>query len=214
MICQHLKAVHKRRKQYLSSKKQQLLFYEYIPSLTAKDDESNKHKPIMICDYSAYKDFCASYALDVSPTISYRFSRGHLFFCFANENDVIAYGWLASKDLFWISEIDMVVDLDKSSASFLFDFYTNPVYRGKGWYGKLLQSIMNFFDFRIEKYIIYVKKENTASINGILKAGFLYSGSYCWSSLSTNAYLTSLGCSCRGTNYKLFGFKYINKDLV
>ena len=56
---------------------------------------------------------------------------------------LISWGWVAYKTLFWIAEIDTVIDMSNSCTGVLYDFETSESYRGKGFYSVLLKYIMS-----------------------------------------------------------------------
>ena len=70
---------------------------------------------------------------------------------------------------FWkITEINQQIEI--KGKILLFDFFTLPKYRNKGFYSKILLLIKNIRTNKI--FLIYCLKNNTASKIGILNSKF------------------------------------------
>ena len=68
-----------------------------------------------------------------------------------------------------ITEINK--NISKKKTIILYDFFTFPNYRNKGYYTKILKLIKNFKTKKI--FLIYSLKNNKKSCKGILKAQFV-----------------------------------------
>lgn len=101
-----------------------------------------------------------------------RFQNGHLFCCLIKDKKMAAYGWVNPNSTHFLGELSLNMQLEKQT-EVLYDFYTFPNFRGKGLYPQLLKNINHR---NSNPKIIYVLKENKASIRGIEKAGFGFLG--------------------------------------
>lgn len=136
-----------------------------------------------------YKSFCLANNLRKMDKGIERLSDGSSFWCLISEdNNVVSSGWLAYKQHFYIGETDFGFDMTRSQTAILYDFQTEPQYRGKGYYGLLLRSILHHSPTP-KRFIIYTSPENSASSKGILKAGFVFDGVYLGTNKSLGQYL-------------------------
>ncbi|HEX2533514.1 MAG TPA: N-acetyltransferase [Chitinophagaceae bacterium] len=85
-----------------------------------------------------------------------------------------AFGWMArSKANIGELAHDFVLPIRNR---YLWNFRTMPAFRGRGIYPLLLQFIITFERPRAERFWIIHAPENKASLKGIIKAGFSYTG--------------------------------------
>ena len=97
-----------------------------------------------------------------------RFNDNQLFCVLYHKNKVTCFGWMHDHPHFYISEINKHIRIVNSNI--LYDFFTIPKFRNKGFYSKLLRLIKNTKNKK--KFVIYCLKNNIISKNGILKANF------------------------------------------
>lgn len=99
-----------------------------------------------------------------------RFIQGNIF-CFLEDNNSIAsYGWINNSKAHYVGEINLMMKV-KNNHEVLFDFYTFPQHRNKGYYRTLLNCIC-IRNNNVK--IIYALKNNIRSIKAINKAGFKF----------------------------------------
>lgn len=95
------------------------------------------------------------------------------------DQQLVHYGWLIERqDKSFFTEVSQEFEYPPNSAV-LFDFYTHPGYRGRGYYyASLLQMLHDAAEIPGTEYIyISVLADNTPSRHVIEKAGFCYQGS-------------------------------------
>ena len=97
-----------------------------------------------------------------------RFNDKQIFCVLYHKNKVTCFGWMHNNPRCYISEINKHIRILNSNI--LYDFFTLPKFRNKGFYSKLLKLIKNTNDKK--KFLIYCLKNNIVSKNGILKANF------------------------------------------
>lgn len=110
----------------------------------------------------------------------HRLENGESAFTISINGKLAASGWMVknqSKAI--LSEVDQTMDMPESSAS-LYDFYTDPEFRGQGLYRKLISHMLKFvFDDEKTKYAyICVLADNTPSRHVIENTGFKHQGSF------------------------------------
>lgn len=193
-----------RYRRWLKLQKQSQLFYSIaecpqpnLDSLTAVSVEKQED----------YRNFCQKYDLKLREKDLQRLSDGSSFWCLLNEDQiVVSTGWLVYGSQFYIGETDYGFDMKHSSAGILFDFNTKPEYRGNGYYGLLLQSIVHRAK-KPSRFIIYTAPDNTASARGIQKAGFHFDGALSASEHTLKPYLKSAGFTSIFRKNRFFGMR-------
>ncbi len=98
-----------------------------------------------------------------------RFKKKQVLFALFHGQQVTSFGWMNKKSRWFISEINRGINIKNSII--LYDFFTFPNLRNKGYYCKILELIKNIKTKKI--YIIYSLKNNESSTKGILKAKFV-----------------------------------------
>ena len=139
---------------YKSSKKQELAFYSC--NAWIRDKNQIVQEPIKVVKVSnreEYQMFCDTYYIGVVPDHIKRINRGSTMYALCESKRLISCGWIAHKELFWIAEVDTVIDMSCSSTGILYDFETSESYRGKGFYSVLLKYIISDL-IGIDEYII------------------------------------------------------------
>lgn len=102
--------------------------------------------------------------------ISNRFIQGSIFCFLEADNSIVSYGWINSSKSHYVGELDFTLQV-KNNYEILFDFYTFPKNRNKGYY----RSLLNHICVRNNTVkVIYALKDNLNSINGIKNAGFKF----------------------------------------
>ena len=84
------------------------------------------------------------------------------------KKEVVCIGWMCTRNDWYISEIRKKIY--KNNSIILFDFFTRPQFRNRGFYKKILTLIKNINTSKF--FIIYSLSSNKKSINGILNAKF------------------------------------------
>ncbi len=106
--------------------------------------------------------------------ISNRLANDHVAFIAFMQGQPAAFGWMA-RGKASIGELNHELVLPVSNR-YLWNFRTMPDYRGLGIYPALLQHIILYEQQRAERFWIIHAPENKASLRGIVKAGFRYTG--------------------------------------
>ena len=211
MINNKVKNALIRRKNYVASKSQTLEFYEFN-AIKYDTNLLSTTECIEIISETQYKDYCNTHGYEIPGEHLRRLRAGSKYYVIDLCGERISSGWLAFNEIFWISEVDMIIDLRNSNTAILYDFETVPDYRGKGWYAKLLHSMIKKNDTDLKLYIIYALNDNQSSNRGIQKAGFNHIFSTTHSGSAIREYFKSLNIVVFGSKYCLFGFAY-KKDI-
>lgn len=98
-----------------------------------------------------------------------RLAKGDVFFAWETDGRIVCFGWVTYQNRF----AGPVPLPEAPGRLFLYNFYTQPDYRGRGLYpALLLQMRFHLGREKATEVAIEVNSWNTASINGIRKAGF------------------------------------------
>ena len=195
-----------RYKRWLKLQNHRQLYYS-LSNCEQPDLDSLKLFRFQAQEQNLYRDFCQKYSVKLRDKDLQRLADGSSFWCLVSADDVmVSSGWLAYKQHFYIGETDYGFDMDKSSSGILYDFNTKPEYRGHGYYGLLLKSIVHQAKGP-EDYVIYTAPDNHASSKGILKAGFHYDGTLSASDHSLKQYLRQKGFTSIFRKNQLWGLK-------
>ena len=97
-----------------------------------------------------------------------RFNRKINLVALFYQNEVVCIGWMSLNSKWYISEIRKIYF--KNNSIILFDFFTRPEFRNRGFYRKILLLIKNLNTKKF--FVIYSLSSNKKSINGILNAKF------------------------------------------
>lgn len=101
--------------------------------------------------------------------IQERIQAGHRPYVAFLQDSPVAYGWVATQ----IERIEPGLEWPlAANERSLWDFVTLPAWRGQGVYPRLLQAILQLEGLQAERFWIGHTLENSASRQGILKAGF------------------------------------------
>jgi RimJ/RimL family protein N-acetyltransferase len=109
-----------------------------------------------------------------------RFREGDLFFGWMQGPTVVSFGWVTLSD----RQIGRSIVPAAPGWAFLYNFYTNPDFRGQGLYPQLLTAIVKSLT-KIHRHVVIidVNSRNKASLRGIEKAGFIPVGSTAWTTV-------------------------------
>lgn len=97
-----------------------------------------------------------------------RFYQKQILLVLYYKDEIVCLGWMYIGSKWLITEIGKKII--KKNSIILFDFFTRPKFRNKGFYRKILTLIRNFN--LNKKFIIYSLKSNQQSVKAILKAKF------------------------------------------
>jgi len=197
-----------RRKRWLKLQAQKQNYYSVV-SCEQPELDGLKLVSFGAGQMDGYTEFCKSHNVPVRENEVQRLADGSSFWCLVNEQKVVvSTGWLTGKQHFYISETDFGFDTHNSSSGLLYHFVTKENYRGKGYYGLLLRSIVaNAKGY--ERFIIYTSPDNSSSSNGILKAGFTFDGSLCAGDDSLRSYLEQAGYTSISRKYRMGGLRFV-----
>ena len=98
-----------------------------------------------------------------------RFKKKQTLFVLYRNSQAVSTGWMSENSNWLITEINK--NISRKKTIILYDFFTFPNYRNKGYYTKILKLIKNFKTKKI--FLIYSLKNNKKSCKGILKAQFV-----------------------------------------
>lgn len=104
--------------------------------------------------------------------VTERLQHQHHFYLATVEDTPVAYGWVAHAKG-EIGEIDLAFTLPEREC-YLWDFQTNPQWRGRGIYPRFLQAIVQQEQSQVDRFWIMYAPGNTAAAHSIAKAGFRY----------------------------------------
>jgi ribosomal protein S18 acetylase RimI-like enzyme len=99
-----------------------------------------------------------------------RFDAGHRAYVAWYDGEPAAFGWVATRSAD-IGELQVKFTLP-SRDRYLWNFVTQPGFRGLGIYPRLLAAIVDAERAEADRFWIIAAPENHASESGIVKAGF------------------------------------------
>ena len=102
--------------------------------------------------------------------IEQRFQGGNEAWVVRLGNKPVSFGWL-SRGSARIGELSKEIDLPRGNV-YLWNFRTLEPYRGRGYYGQLLSTILGAEGKINDRIWIISAPENQSSFNGIVKVGF------------------------------------------
>ncbi len=103
-----------------------------------------------------------------------RLDEDHVAFLATINEHPAAFGWIATSKAV-IGELNHTMVLPRRNR-YLWNFRTLEAYRGLGIYPALLQHIIRTDGDNADRFWIIHAPENKSSLNGIVKAGFEYTG--------------------------------------
>lgn len=157
-------------------------------------------------EQETYRQFCREYGVTLREKDLERLADGSSYWALRLEKQVVSWGWLAWHQEFYIGETDFGFRMDKSDSAVCFDFNTAEPFRGRGYYGLLLQSIASQSP-GVGRFVIYTSPDNHASDRGIRKAGFRYVGTLRFCDGSLKRFLKQLGFTEIYRKNQLFGLR-------
>ena len=101
-----------------------------------------------------------------------RFKKKQILFVLFHKKQAVSLGWMNKGSRWFITEINRTINI--SNTTILYDFFTFPKLRNKGYYIKILKLIKNI---KIKNFfLIYTLDNNEKSKKGIIKAKFVLIG--------------------------------------
>jgi len=126
-------------------------------------------RPIAILStYPEFVDFARSHDLAVLRFHYDRFREGATFAVLHSDTVAISFGWIQRADQFMVGEIARQARVPGKTV--LYDFFTHPDYRGRGYYTSLLIGIIARHPGA--SLAIFARPSNASSIVAIERAGF------------------------------------------
>jgi len=151
-----------------------IFLYEYDPVKQGEgiiDPEVNVFKKYNEINLSLRKKVLP-YPL-INP-LFYRMKQPDVkLFTIHNDSVLYAFGWIQPCKYFFKGKTGTFV----INGMLLGPYWTNPGYRGKGYYGRLLHHSLALLD-KNKAILISTRTNNYASIKGIEKAGFRLKGRF------------------------------------
>ncbi len=198
---------------YKKSRTSTLIFYQINKNQEFMNNADLKYKRIN--SFEELVAFSDGQGLTLKHLINKdcknRFETGSYMVLAIKDNKWVSYGWVSTRGVFWIAEIDIVINADCYDTSILYDFVTRESCRGKGYYPTLLTWMANNCDSN--NCIIYCYDYNYSSIMGVKKAGGKISTELRHSSNNVESYFKEYGFSVVGSKLKIFGLKYNKYNL-
>ncbi|MBS4033782.1 MAG: hypothetical protein KGZ85_04905 [Ignavibacterium sp.] len=151
------------------------VIYEFIPEkiVSEIDNEIRVYTNITNIPSKIFKKIIPNKYLNI---MFYRLSFGQaVLLCLLYNTNLIAYGWIQSWKSF--KKKFRMIDTVKYETYMLGPFWTDSNFRGKGYYGRLIENAI-IFSGENKRSIIYTSPHNTSSKRGIEKAGFSKIGSF------------------------------------
>ena len=102
--------------------------------------------------------------------IEARFAAGDRAYVATLDGHPAAWGWVATRTA-TIGELGLTFDVP-AGERYLWNFVTQPTFRGRGVYPRLLQEIVRQESKDAERFWVVYAPENRASERGIVAAGF------------------------------------------
>lgn len=88
------------------------------------------------------------------------------------KGDFVHFAWATQFDGFFLSELNAKVNAPSSDSVMIFDCWTPPSFRGRGYYAEALGQLACLMRRAGKTAWIFSAAKNTASIRGLEKAGF------------------------------------------
>jgi GNAT superfamily N-acetyltransferase len=104
-----------------------------------------------------------------AKNIQGRFSNGHKLYALSLNGNAVSFGWVSLQQSFDVGELRGKCIVG-TNAIWIWDCVTLPEHRGRGYYTRLLQSLLCLYPG--SRYIIFSRSDNDFSVRGILRAGF------------------------------------------
>jgi CelD/BcsL family acetyltransferase involved in cellulose biosynthesis len=153
----------------------EVFFYEWNGVVTA----DSKSWTIEKLDLNALASATMRYVDDAS-TLTYllraatRLSQGDTegFALFEPEGTIVHFAWATGFDGFFLSELNAKVDAPSADSVMIFDCWTPPAQRGRGYYGQAAALVARRIQEEGKRPWIFSAASNVASIRGVEKAGF------------------------------------------
>lgn len=139
--------------------------------------ESKKNKNIINYKHIELKKFKSKKLIKSPIILEYlkkdnkkdRFYNDQILFVLFYKKKIVSFGWMHEGSNWVITEINKKITIKNSI--FLFDFFTLPNFRNKGFYTKILNLIKNKKTNKL--FYIYCLQNNKKSTKGILNANFI-----------------------------------------
>lgn len=157
-------------------------------------------------EQETYRQFCQDSGVTLRDKDLERLAGGSSYWALRLEKQVVSWGWLAQHQEFYIGETDFGFSMEKTDSAVLFDFNTKEPFRGRGYYGLLLGSIVSQSP-EVGRFVIYTSPDNHASDRGIRKAGFQYVGALRFGNGSLKRFLKAQGFTKIYRKNQLFGLR-------
>lgn len=210
IIMNIIKRCYQKVTRYLQTRNDALLFYRFDAKEKSNCLTKTIDEFIDIRDYNALRQYANEHSGELSHLCNddclQRFEKSSVLSIAVKGGTAVAYGWLATSGVFWVAEIDCAIDLCEAESGVLFDFFTKIEFRGHGIYPALITHL-NCLSLK-NSNIIYCRKSNRSSQNGIQKAGGIFEGALRHNSRAVREYFQSKGFIWRGSALKLFGLRY------
>lgn len=124
----------------------------------------------IISDYDEFLEFICRHTMNNLKQYRERFYEGDKFACLFDENNALSYGWICTRESFYVSEIDKTVT--NAGTVVLYDCVTPEQFRNKGYYSEILRQVGNYYSLMQMDVFVFALKNNKPSIRALEKVGF------------------------------------------
>lgn len=99
-----------------------------------------------------------------------RLQKGNFLVCALSEGELAGFGWGRVQNELGFTYVDTCLPLERA-IFYVYDCYTIPTHRGKGVYQAVLKGLAD--EARTDEIYVACRWNNTGSIKGVRKAGFM-----------------------------------------
>jgi CelD/BcsL family acetyltransferase involved in cellulose biosynthesis len=182
-----LRPVASRAKASLTAKRAVVVWFE----LDCIDNGATLSPPLqlaLIDSYEDFIDFSRTHGIETGRYQYQRFKTGSIFAALHEGTSTLSHGWLSQEDPFFLGEIQRAIPT--KGMRMIYDAFTPPQHRHKGYYKTLLQALIRAF--RGERLCIFAAATNKSSLSVIRRVGFMETAVYRGSWAGTSHHFSML----------------------
>ena len=168
-----LRPVASRAKASLMAKRAAVVWFE----LDCIGNAATLSPPLQLALIDSYEDFIDFSRVHGIETRRYqyeRFKTGSIFAALHKGTSALSHGWLTQEDPFFLREIQRAIPT--RGMRMIYDAFTPPQHRHKGYYTTLLQALIRAFSG--ERLSIFAAATNKPSLSVIRRVGFIETAVY------------------------------------
>jgi CelD/BcsL family acetyltransferase involved in cellulose biosynthesis len=168
-----LRPVASRAKASLMAKHAAVVWFE----LDCMDNAAPLSPPLQLALIDSYEDFIdfgRAHGIETRRYQYQRFKTGSIFAALHDGTSALSHAWLAQEDTFFVGEIQRAIPT--RGMRIIYDPFTPPQHRHKGYYKTLLQVLIRTFSGgRLSTFAVATNK---SSLSVILSVGFIETAVY------------------------------------